>query len=63
VIILREDWATVVRLVALSFGEPPPSDDLVDFLLWERTPYPMGTVAQVVAQLRVHYRSPAPPVG
>lgn len=31
---------------------PDADDELIDFLLWERTCYPMGSVLQVARQLK-----------
>ena len=55
-IILRPDWYTLVALVALSEHAPVPTEAYADWLLWERTPFPMGSLAQVRDQVRHHYR-------
>lgn len=36
----------LVRAVAAGAGLPEPSDDECDFILWERTPFPFGTMSQ-----------------
>jgi hypothetical protein len=58
---LRPDWYTLVALVALSQQYPVPTADYADWLLWERTPFPMGTLDQVRAEVLRHYRYDAAP--
>jgi hypothetical protein len=61
VIILRPDWYHLVALVAVSQRYPVPDEDYADWLLWERTPFPMGSPAQVRAEVLRHYRYDAAP--
>jgi hypothetical protein len=60
-IILRSDWYTLAALVALTEHAPAPTDAYADWLLWERTCFPFGTVKQVADQVRHHYRYDAAP--
>lgn len=52
-------WADVVRDVAAEFGRFDVTDDEVDWILWERTPWPMAPLPMVEDALRLHFGSPS----
>lgn len=51
-------WAEVVRAIAAEYGRAEISDEEIDFLLWERTPWPIGGWDSTVAALHVHFKDP-----
>jgi hypothetical protein len=50
-VMIRPAWDTLVRLMACAYGIHQLTDDDVEYLLWERTCFPMGGPAHVIPQL------------
>jgi len=48
-------WGDMVDIAAKLAGRPYPSYEEVDWVLWERTPFPVGSQDEVWQALRKHY--------
>jgi hypothetical protein len=44
-------WCDLVRSIAKEHGRPSPSDEEVEYVLWEQTPFPLAGTDLVVPAL------------
>jgi len=54
-----QTWAERMIEIAAEYGVIAPDDEGLDWILWERTPYPLGSVEQVEKALRTHFEQEA----
>lgn len=53
----RPRWVDIARAIALANDLPDPSDEAIEWVLWERTPYPVGGFDDVIRGLVRFYAS------